>query len=713
MNLCYIPRPPPQQGSTKRRGGASRCGACNSFESECTCQAPSRGGRSAAVAAAAAAFEEAALAAAKKASMSSLPPYLRGGGGGSPSGSPQSPKEIAVRGEGVRRERERAHPLERPRPARSSQEAKEREEARPDPPRKRAGGGVPGVPPCGDGGEGGVELKKAAVDDSCSSLQSGEGGQGMDVEDDGLPRREVSHGDTFGSGGAQGGAGGSAAATAAEEREGEQTPPPLSKRYDKDSAGGGDDDAEAIWTEHTQGSDERETPSHGPDAAANGTLRGDGDVDGSNSDPADGRGGGSGGGGSDGNRRDPGQEEEPRPPSSRDVWRPQKKELVEVARRMAPGMNKLGGTARVVKVDPATGLVDVRYVVEGGWERNIDPVYVRPATLDINQKRATFGRCIHCGSLRVDCQQECEYFTSRTPAQQGLYLTERSEEDRGLGGSSRRKERRRAERDHRRRRHSGLSRVSQEEGGDVEGREGGHADSQTRRRHLPQDWDEEGEPVPGSSEEEEDGGADREISGSGSDSDAAVGGFTAQRRRRIGRRLVDSSSGSDEGTADDAGVPNRRRLRDRSHGSDVGRQYDDDDSDIDLLYVRPGVRGHGGTLRARDRDRHSRRSRGRSSSEGTSETEHDSGQEQGEEEGEGEMSVSSESGRSGDGEEGGIKGTFLQAEGDEDELPPDIRDPTRGVKDPGVLKARLEVLLKQMETRDVTKLEEDVAAACR
>lgn len=510
----------------------------------------------------------------------------------------------------------------------------------------------------------------------------------MDVEDDGLPRREDSHGDTFGGGGVQGGARESAAAAATEGREGEQTPPQLSKRCDKDS-GGTDDDAEATWTEHAQESDDRETPSHGPDAAANGTLRRDGVVDGSNSDPADG-----GGGGSDGNQRGPGEEEESRPSPSRDVWRPRKKELVEVARRMAPGMNKLGGTARVVKVDPATGLVDVRYVVEGGWERNIDPMYVRPATLDINEKRSTFGRCAHCGSLRVDCQQECEYFTSPPPAApQDFYLTERGEQDGGLIGNSRGKEGRRAERDQHRRRHrrrNGRSRASQEEGGDAD-RERGHADSQTRRRHLPQDWDEEGEPVPGSSEEEEEeedredgGAADRDSSG---------------------------SSGSDEGIADDAGVPKRRRLGDRSDRSSAGSQYDeDDDSDIDLLYVRPGVRGHGGTLHPCHR--HSKRSRGRNSSGGdSSETEQESGQEQGEEEGEGEMSVSSESesGRSGGGEEG----TFLQAEGDEDELPPDIRDPTRGVKDPGVLQARLEELLKQMETGDVTKLEQDVAAACR
>ncbi|CAM9945974.1 unnamed protein product [Ectocarpus sp. 4 AP-2014] len=729
VDACFVEKI--KLGSTKRRGGTSRCGTCNSFESECTCQAPYRGGQSAAAAAAAAA-EEAALAAAKKASISSLPSYLRDGGGGSPSGSPQSPSEIGVPRGGFRRDRERAHPLKRPRPTGSSQETKEREEARPDPPRKRAGGGVPGVPLRVWGGGGGVELKKAAVDDSSSSLQSGEGGQGMDVDDDGLPRREICDGDAFGSGAVQGGAGESATATAAaaaaEGREGNKTPPQLSIRYDKDS-GGGDDDAEAIWTEHAQESHNREIPSRGPDAPTNGTLRRGGVVHGSNHDPADGGGRGRGGG-SDGNRRDPGGEEESQPSSSRNVWRPRKKELVEVARRMAPGMNKLGGTARVVKVDPATGLVDVRYVVEGGWERNIDPVYVRPATLDMNEKRATFGRCVHCGSLRVDCQQECEYFTSRPRAtQQGLYLLERGEEDGSLRGSSPGKERRHTERDQhrrrrRRRRHDGRSRASQEEGGDVDDRERGHADSQTRRRHLPQDWDEEGEPVPGSSEEEEeeeeereDRGADRDSSSSGSDSDTAGGVTAPQQRRRIGRRLAVSSSGSDEGTADEAGVPNRWRLGDRSDGSDAESQYDDhdddhDESDIDLLYVRPGVRGHGETLRPRDR-RSQRRSGRNSGGGGASDTEQDSGLEQGEEEGEGEMSVSSESGRSGGGKEGGVWGAFLQAEGDEDELPPDIRDPTRGVKDPGVLQARLEELLKQMEAGDVTKLEEDVSAVCR
>lgn len=46
-------------------------------------------------------------------------------------------------------------------------------------------------------------------------------------------------------------------------------------------------------------------------------------------------------------------------------------------------------------------------------------------------------------------------------------------------------------------------------------------------------------------------------------------------------------------------------------------------------------------------------------------------------------------------------------------LPSDIPDPTRGVKDPVVLRKELKRLLEQMEQYDAKELEHDVPAVCR
>lgn len=415
---------------------------------------------------------------------------------------------------------------------------------------------------------------------------------------------------------------------------------------------------------------------------------------------------------------------------------------------MTPGVNKPGGTARVVKVDATTGAVDVRYVVEGGWERGIDPRYVSPATLELNEKRSTLGRCIHCGSLRIDCRQECEFFTTPSPNSPPLYLSgefpDGSDERGGLPGGSagettqrrrrhqRERERERGrererERERRRRHRHRRPRPPSEEGGGGDPGERGDqlSESQKRRRHLPEDWDEEGDPVLGSSQEAGEGARGGDNSDGDVDSDAPVTGNGRKRGSRSGRRLVDSgsngsSSSSDGGTMNIEG-PRRRRLAGRPDRNDF-EGLNSDDSYVECLGVGGSTsRGRGGGSSRRGRFDNSNRYF--SDGSGFSESER-SREEEEEEEEDGSTSLStciprrsSTRGGADDKDDladgGAIEARFLQAEGEEDALPPDIRDPTRGVKDRSVLRTELQRLLKQMEECDATELEDDVGAVCR
>lgn len=389
---------------------------------------------------------------------------------------------------------------------------------------------------------------------------------------------------------------------------------------------------------------------------------------------------------------------------------------------MTPGVNKLGGTARVVKVDSATGVVDVRYVVEGGWERGIDPAYIRAAVLELAEKRSTLGRCRHCGSLRVDCRQGCEFYTAPTsvrlppPAPQHRRLaglvgspshgapTEAGERRGDLGdGEGRRRDRGQ----HRYRRH----RMS--DGGTVDHRQ--YEDRPERRRRLPDDWDEEGGSIPGM-EWSEDGSSG---SGSGSGAPAGVRWENPGWHRRVGSDLSDQASPSrahgSVSSADDAVAasevrgrqPYRRGVRWPGSATESGS-----DSDLDLRRIRRG-RENGSTrqrpiVRSDGSDDSGRRSGGRGSDS-----------EQGSGEGGG-RSLSPGVGRSGwrgdagDADETGVA-LFLVAEGEEAArtLPSDIPDPTRGVSDPAVLRKELRRLLQNMEGRDASELEQGVAAVCR
>lgn len=439
-----------------------------------------------------------------------------------------------------------------------------------------------------------------------------------------------------------------------------------------------------------------------------------------------------GGGGSGSSQEDPGEESSQ--PAARDGWRPRKRDLVEVERRMTPGVNKPGGTARVVRVDAATGAVDVRYVVEGGWERGIDPRYVSLATLELNEKRSTLGRCIHCGSLRVDCRQECEFFTAPAPHLPPFYLSgnfaDGSEEDEGrlgrdAGKTTRRWRERERERERerlrhrRRRRHRRPRRPSEGGSGDAVDRAGQRSESQKRRRRLPEDCDEEGDPVLGSSQEAKEGARDGDSSDDDADSDAPTRGNGQQRSSRLDRRLADSSSGSsstDGGTVNIEG-PGRRRLDGRpdKNGSGTGP---DSDSDAELLGVWHST-SHGNDGGGSSRGRFF--NRGLSLSDGSEASESEQDQEEVKEDRN--VSLSNHIVRrnsKGDVEEdnagsggGAIEARFLQAEGEEDALPPDIQDPTSGVKDRKVLRKELQRLLKQLEERDATELEEYVGAVCR
>lgn len=399
-------------------------------------------------------------------------------------------------------------------------------------------------------------------------------------------------------------------------------------------------------------------------------------------------------------------------------WRPRKGDLVEVERRMTPGVNKPGGTARVVKVDSATDVVDVRYVVEGGWERGIDPVYVRPAVLNLSEKRSTLGRCRHCGSLRVDCGQGCEFYTAppstrpRPPPplspslailaaspSSGVAITG-SDPSRD-GGEMEGRQRGRGKR-----RHS-----SQLSGGGRSGR-GRRDDLRRRRRHLPDDWDEEGEPVPGS----------EDVGTGESDSETPVrGGW----RRRGGRRWTETDSDRSSSLRargrHSSGDSSSSCSGDSGSGGGGGGSAVDDDGMDESDGSRPR-RGLGVTRFDREGGSDSdvellggRRGRHSSSSDkrGANDSRHDSGGKASRSPDHG-VGRSGWRGSAGDADRGGT-GLFLMPEGEEaaQMLPSDIPDPTRGVTDPVVLRKELKRLLQEMEGRDVNELEQDVAALCR
>ena len=404
-------------------------------------------------------------------------------------------------------------------------------------------------------------------------------------------------------------------------------------------------------------------------------------------------------------------------------WRPRKGDLVEVERRMTPGVNKPGGTARVVKVDSSTCAVDVRYVVERGWERGIDPVYVRPAVLDMSHRRPTLGRCPYCGSLRVDCGQRCEFYLESSSRRllppmissrvcRNSVLGEGPVDGAGTDQDGRGREGRRHGR--RWRREGYQSRVS-----DLATRDEGRLQ---RRRHLPQDWDEEGDPVPRSDVRGKgEGGSESDLSSTGcrdwlmeNDSDGTLGrkvrsdlsssnaidgiATKSQRRRRCGDARVDTESSTDDEIEAFAFVRDRwnshsgrRRVLSNSSSNSSG------DSDSS----RSGGDSN---------NRHS----GASDATGISSTEECSGGE--------DLSSSSERGVGGQGWRGdlvdagnGKAARFLMPEGEEAArmLPSDIADPTRDVKDPARLRRELKIMLHEMEDRAANELEQAVPAACR
>lgn len=383
-------------------------------------------------------------------------------------------------------------------------------------------------------------------------------------------------------------------------------------------------------------------------------------------------------------------------------WRPRKGDLVEVERRTMPGMNKLGGTGRVVKVNSETGTVDVRYVVEGGWERGIDPVYVTPAVLDLSEvKRPTLGRCQHCGSLRVDCRQGCEHYTAPPSRWSPSYMPflnrtipgARPDESRSIrntgptgeeglveGGQNQRKGRER----------HGQHRLPAM-GDDLA------IEQDKRRRHrLREDWNEEGLQMPGSEEK-------REVEREGEAGDGDGRGNVDHDWERSGGESLDSSGDGSHGTKSD----DQRRWRSRRRR----KIYDESDSehsdsDVELLAVRNASR----------HDHHSRddNSLNSSSSDQSNGDETDPGQR-----GSG-PSARYEGRRHGGRSEAGDAqperdtARFLMPEGEEASraLPSDIVDPTRGMKNPVLLRRELMNLLKQLE-KCVVELEKDVPPMCR
>lgn len=359
-------------------------------------------------------------------------------------------------------------------------------------------------------------------------------------------------------------------------------------------------------------------------------------------------------------------------------WQPRKGDLVEVERRTSPGLNKLGGTARVVKVDSRTGAVDVRYVVEGGWERGIDPVYVRPAVLDMTQKRPTLGRCSHCGSLRVDCAGRCEDFTRRSsrrlvPPRTSTALLGSEAGTESVAGDQRPKGN-----------HLRDSQGSYVD--DIELTKRNKKRIPRRRRYLQDNWDEEGDLVPRSDES----------------------GHIGVGRNETDRWMEGDSDGSLEDDDLAMGSQQRRPSRQlRKPGDDVDISTD---GEIKLLSV---ARDRRGSLREGSVGNGSDGS-GIGSSDSTCEEVSDGGD------------FGSSSKRGGvechgwrespaHAAEGSAVARFLMPEGEEAAgmLPSDIADPTRGIKDPARLRRELKSMLREMEERDANELEQEISKTCR
>eukprot|EP00903_Cladosiphon_okamuranus_P013658 g12719.t1 len=703
VDACFVEKV--QLGSRKRKTGSSRCRACHSFTSECTCEEA----------------QEQAAAVAAVAAAATKTMFLSAGARSGPSPAVVATVAAAAAATAApcQREAEQVHPRKRPRSTTAgSQEATE--DARPQSQKKQGVGLAGGAAPPVVSDKSGVSSGEIALGSgSGSSRRSGveaeaeaPAGPGMDVEDDRAGVQSIAANDIHGGGGE--------GAALDELPDGNQTRDPKTTPRELGKLGGAED-SEAVWVEREEaaGGVLEAFPRGRRDAGVAEGVNGESRASSPSRDTV-------AGSGSD-NRRNPGGD--PSSLADRDEWRPKKGDLVEVERRMTPGVNKPGGTGSVVKVNATTGEVDVRYMVEGYWERGIDPVYIRPATLNLNRKRPTLGRCEHCGSLRVDCRQECDFFTAPPPRFSGS-STEGSGREGGLAESVARRERRRQQarvrkrERHRQRRRDRRTRPSQD-GGKADDGAGRHSGSgQRRRRHLPEDYDEEGDPVGGSSQEETEVRSD-----SSSDSDALSRGVGRHRRNGATRRLVDSSSssGGGRGGGSDSGggmVDSEGRERwglvGLSDMSDVGSGRDD--SDVEILHVqrRPGRRSG----RSRTSSRSSSSSRRRShrvSNVGGSET--SEGEQDREFDWAGTRPLGRDCGRiapqasarGGDdqGQDAGGDGAaddarFLQPEGKEDELPPDIPDPTRGVQNREELKDELVGALEELEGDELAELRDDV-----
>ena len=87
-------------------------------------------------------------------------------------------------------------------------------------------------------------------------------------------------------------------------------------------------------------------------------------------------------------------------------------QLVDVERRMWPGINKPGGFGKVLAVSGQ--FVDVKYIVVGGQDKDIPIEFVKPRSLEGKRTREPsmlLGRCA-CGSFRKDCGHVADYQSS-------------------------------------------------------------------------------------------------------------------------------------------------------------------------------------------------------------------------------------------------------------------------------------------------------------
>jgi hypothetical protein len=124
---------------------------------------------------------------------------------------------------------------------------------------------------------------------------------------------------------------------------------------------------------------------------------------------------------------------------------------VSVASRTSPGINQPGGIGRITALNEKDRTVSVKYVLDGRHEKNVHLQFVQmysweetSATANtsiamgntrLRDRTMLLGRCTYCGSLRADCQS-CDFATATSWNHHSFHNSTRSEPPRRRRGSN-------------------------------------------------------------------------------------------------------------------------------------------------------------------------------------------------------------------------------------------------------------------------------------